>query len=47
LIEMVAHIAAKLDVGLGENAEIDEISKDVQPEAVIRELDKDNRREQR
>jgi uncharacterized membrane protein len=39
LTEIVTAIAARLDVQLGSDAEIEEITKDVAPEAVLDELD--------
>jgi len=38
LTEVVAAIAARLDVQLGAAAEIEEIEKDVAPEAVLDEI---------
>ena len=39
LAELVTAIAARLDVQVGDTAEIEEIKKDVAPEAVLDELD--------
>ena len=39
LAEVVAAIAAKLEVGVGASDEMDEVKRDVAPEAVLDELD--------
>lgn len=45
LIEMVAAIAQKLEVRTGTEQEVAEITKDVAPEVVLKEIEKQNRKD--
>jgi uncharacterized membrane protein len=45
LIEMVSAIAGKLEVRTGAEQEVSEITKDVAPEVVLKEIEQQNRKD--